>query len=137
MTPEEMAACHARAFAGQGRAWSAHEFAHLLESPHVFAVGAPRAFALGRAVADEAELLTIATDPAHRRQGLARETISAFEATAAARGATRTFLEVSAGNAAALALYRSAGYSEKGRRRGYYRTPNGPEDALLMEKRLV
>ncbi|MDM8167400.1 MAG: GNAT family N-acetyltransferase [Roseovarius sp.] len=137
MTPEEMATCHARAFAGQGREWAAQEFADLLDSPHVFAVGSPQTFALGRAVADEAELLTIATDPAHRRQGLARKTLSAFEATAAARGVTRTFLEVSAGNAAALALYRSAGYSETGRRRGYYRTPNGPEDALLMAKRLV
>lgn len=131
-----MAACHARAFEGQGRAWSAKEFADLLDSPHVFAVGDRRAFALGRAVAGEAELLTIATDPPHRRQGLARDVLSAFEASAAARDVTRVFLEVSAGNAAAITLYRAAGYAETGRRKGYYQTAEGRKDALLMEKRL-
>lgn len=136
MTPEEMATCHARAFAGQGRAWSEQEFADLLESPHVFAVGEAHAFALGRAVADEAELLTIATAPAHRRKGLGRETLSAFEAGAVARGVTRAFLEVSDGNTGAIALYRAAGYAETGRRKGYYQTPDGREDALLMEKAL-
>ncbi|KZY39689.1 ribosomal-protein-alanine acetyltransferase [Roseovarius sp. HI0049] len=132
-----MAACHALAFAGQGRAWSAQEFADLIDSPHVFAVGDRRAFALGRAVADEAELLTIASDPAHRRQGLGRETLSAFEADAAARGAMRVFLEVSAGNTAAIALYRAAGYAETGRRKGYYQAAEGRADALLMEKSLT
>ncbi|MEQ8292411.1 MAG: GNAT family N-acetyltransferase [Roseovarius sp.] len=136
MTPEEMAACHARAFAGHGRAWSAREFADLLDSPHVFAVGDGRAFAIGRAVADEAELLTIATDPARRRQGLGRETLTAFEIGAAERGASRIFLEVSAGNAAAIALYRFAGYDETGRRKGYYQGPDGREDAVLLEKQL-
>ena len=136
MTPEEMATCHARAFAGQGRAWSEQEFADLLESPHVFAIGDGCAFALGRAVADEAELLTIATDPAHRRKGLGRETLSAFEAGAVARGVTRAFLEVSDGNTGAIALYQAAGYAETGRRKGYYQTPDGREDALLMEKAL-
>ena len=131
-----MATCHARAFAGQGRAWSEQEFADLLESPHVFAVGEAHAFALGRAVADEAELLTIATDPAHRRKGLGRETLSAFEAGAVARGVTRAFLEVSDENTGAIALYRAAGYAETGRRKGYYQTPDGREDALLMEKAL-
>lgn len=136
MTPEEMTTCHARAFAGQGRAWSEQEFADLLESPHVFAVGEAHAFALGRAVADEAELLTIATDPAHQRKGLGRETLSAFEAGAVARGVTRAFLEVSDENTGAIALYRAAGYAETGRRKGYYQTPDGREDALLMEKAL-
>lgn len=134
MTAEEMAACHARAFAGQGRAWSEQEFASLLESPHVFAVGNARAFTLGRAVADEAELLTIATDPEYRRQGMGLKALSGFEAAAAARGATRAFLEVSAANVGAIALYRMAGYVETGRRTGYYQTKEGREDALLMEK---
>ncbi|MEQ8896975.1 MAG: GNAT family N-acetyltransferase [Roseovarius sp.] len=136
MTPEEMAACHARAFAGQGRPWSAQEFADLLESNHVFSVGDACAFALGRAIADEAELLTIATDPAHRRKGLGRAALTAFEAVAATRGIMRLFLEVAAGNAPAISLYRSAGYRTAGRRKGYYQTREGREDALLMEKLL-
>lgn len=134
MTPEDMAACHARAFSGQGRAWSSKEFSDLLASAHVFAVHRPQSFALGRAVADEAELLTIATEPEHRRKGLGKETLAGFESVAASRGATRLFLEVSAGNLPAIALYISAGYKETGRRKGYYQTPQGREDALMMEK---
>lgn len=136
MTAEEMANCHARAFAAQGRPWSAREFAGLLDSPHVFSSGNAHAFALGRAVADEAELLTIAADPSYQRQGLGREALLNFEATAAARGARRVFLEVAAGNAPAIALYNGSGYRVTGRRAGYYQTSEGQEDALLMEKTL-
>jgi len=137
MTPETLAATHARAFAGQGRGWSAAEFGDLLDSPHVFAVGDARAFALGRTITDEAELLTLATDPAHRRAGLARAALAAFEARARARGALRGFLEVAAGNTAARALYAEAGWREGARRRGYYPGPGGEaEDALVLEKHL-
>lgn len=137
MTPEGMAALHARAFAGQGRAWSAAEFTALSDSALVFALGDARAFALARAVADEAELLTIATDPAHRRKGLARQLLHGIEAAALARGALRLFLEVAADNAAAHALYRAKGYRQIACRAGYYPRENGrAADALVMEKAL-
>src|SRR6056297_3984887 len=116
MTPDEMAACHARAFAGQGRAWSVAEFTELLESPLVFAVGDARAFALGRVIADEAELLTLACDPAQRRKGLGRACLAGFEAEARARGAATAFLEVAADNLPAHALYEAADYAEVARR---------------------
>jgi ribosomal-protein-alanine N-acetyltransferase len=44
----------------------------------------------------------------------------------------RVFLEVRASNAAALALYRSAGFVDIGLRRGYYRNAGGGEDAITM-----
>jgi ribosomal-protein-alanine N-acetyltransferase len=44
----------------------------------------------------------------------------------------RMVLEVRASNAAAIALYRSAGFEQIGLRRGYYPAANGREDALLM-----
>lgn len=135
MTPEAMAATHARAFAGHGRAWSADEFRQLLQSDHVFSLGDARAFALGRVVLDEAELLTLATDPAHRRKGLARACLDAFEAQAAARGAVSAFLEVAEDNAPARALYRAAGYAELGRRKGYYTSlGNTAVDALVLSR---
>ena len=136
MTPEDMAICHARAFAGQGRAWTEGEFADLFASPFVFAVGDIHAFALGRVVADEAELLTLATDPEHRRKGLAQNVLAAFEGEVEARSAERIFLEVAADNTAALALYVRTGYNETTRRAGYYETPMGRVDAVIMEKRL-
>ncbi|WP_074785535.1 GNAT family N-acetyltransferase [Roseovarius tolerans] len=134
MTPDDMAACHGRAFAGQGRAWSVAEFTELLESPLVFAMGDARAFALGRVIADEAELLTLACDPAHQRQGLARACLAGFEGEAGARGAVTAFLEVAANNAPARTLYQAAGYSEVARRTGYY--ARGTVDALILRKAL-
>jgi ribosomal-protein-alanine N-acetyltransferase len=135
VSPEDFAALHARAFGAT--AWSAAEFTALMSSALVFALGDARAAALGRAVADEAELLTIATDPDHRRTGLARARLAAFETEARHRGAHRAFLEVGAENPAAQHLYRAAGWTEIGRRAGYYaRKGNGTEDAILMEKSL-
>lgn len=137
MTPEAMAATHARAFAGSGRAWSTAEFRTLLQNDNVFCHGDARAFALGRVVADEAEILTLATDPAHRRTGLGRACLRAFEVQATARGATTAFLEVAEDNAPARALYHAAHYTEAGRRMGYYTSANGSAvDALVLSKRL-
>jgi len=129
-----MARLHARAFTRE-RPWSVEEFAALLESPHVFAAGDARAFALGRAVAGEAELLTLATDPANRRLGLGRGVLAAFEAGARDRGAAEGFLEVAADNTAALALYRGAGWQEAARRAGYYaRAEARAADAVIMHR---
>ena len=137
MTPEQMAALHACAFAGQGRAWSQNEFASLLESPHVFYVGDIHAFALGRAIAGEAELLTLATHPQHRQQGLGYRALHAFEGTAQRRGANICFLEVAADNEAAIALYRRAAYEEIARRAAYYAKPTGEKlDAIIFQKTL-
>ena len=137
MTPAAMAALHARCFTTP-RPWTAAEFAALLAEPPVFATLAETGFALGRVVADEAELLTIAVAPEARRQGEGRALLDGFLRTARARGAETAFLEVAADNAAALALYRWSGFAEAGRRRGYYHSPgNPPVDALVMVKSLA
>jgi ribosomal-protein-alanine N-acetyltransferase len=135
MTPEQMAQCHARAFDGRGQVWSAREIADLLSSPHVFAVGNARCFAMGRVVAGEAELLTLACDPTHQGQGLGRACLTDFEAEAVARGAEAFFLEVAEDNIPAQALYLSAGYTDAARRKAYYpRQGADPVDALIRRK---
>lgn len=137
MTPETLAAIHCAAFR-DSRPWSAQEFASLLASDHCFLIHDDQSFALGRAIADEAELLTLATAPAARRQGRARARLAAFEDMARARGATSAFLEVAADNMAAQALYARAGYAETARRKGYYARPDGPAvDALILRKPLA
>ena len=137
-SPEALAQLHARAFAGQARAWSAQEFQSLLSSPHVNLTGHARAFALVRAIVDEAEILTIVTDPDHRRQGHAATCLQEAEQVARQAGAARLFLEVAADNEPAIRLYHGAGFSETGRRRAYYSRPDGgPVDAILMEKPLM
>ena len=135
MTPEEMASLHASAFAGQGRAWTAQEFAALLDSDLVFAINSPNVFALGRVIAGEAELLTLAAHPDFQRQGLARACLARYEAKARNLGAETMFLEVAADNAAALGLYVSAGYTRMAVRAGYYhRAGMSPVDAVMMRK---
>ncbi len=136
MIPADLARLHARCFTTPPP-WSAASFADLLASPHVFLLVAPgsNAFALGRVIGPEAELLTLATDPAARRQGLARTLMARFEAEARARGAQTLFLEVAENNVPALALYSGCGYARAGRRPAYYRMENAqPVAALLLCK---
>jgi ribosomal-protein-alanine N-acetyltransferase len=136
VTPEALAVLHAAAMTTP-RPWSEAEFAALLATPGTFATGDDRVVAMGRVILDEAELLTIATHPGHRRLGLGRAALEAFESEARARGATIAHLEVAADNAPALALYESAGYARTGLRRGYYRSAGGARvDAVLMAKAL-
>ncbi|WP_338549249.1 GNAT family N-acetyltransferase [Roseovarius phycicola] len=136
MTPEDLAVLHERAFEGQGRSWTASEFSELLQNRAVALIGDNRAFALGRLVADEAELLTLACDPICRRQGLARDRLDALLREVKAKGALRIFLEVASDNLAAISLYQKAEFVQIGRRKEYHDTPNGRVDAIVMEKRL-
>lgn len=138
MTPEALAALHARCFRSPPP-WSAADFAGFLADPLCFLlVEGDAGFLLGRAVAGEAELLTLAIAPEARRLGLGRKLLSRFLYQAQLRGAERAFLEVAADNAPALALYESAGFSGAGRRRGYYQGPEGRRpDALVLARDLA
>ncbi len=128
MTPADLARLHAACFTTP-RPWSEAEIAGLLDSPFTFLLTEPAGFLLGRVIADEAELLTLAVDPAARRQGNGRRLVAAFLAEARRRGATTVFLEVARSNPEARALYAAAGFAETGCRPRYY----GPqEDALIL-----
>ena len=131
----ELAALHGACFQ---RGWSEKEIASLLHLPGGLAWmgrlgGRPAGLAIIRAIAGEAEVLTIGVTPEARRQGLAGLLLQACEAGAAAAGADRLFLEVSERNQPAIALYDGAGYRETGRRAAYYADGS---DARLMEKAL-
>ena len=129
-TAERLAGIHAAAFSAP---WDAASLADLLEQAGVFAIEAPDGFILLRTVADEAEVLTLAVRPEARRRGLGARLVREGGTAAAARGAARLFLEVADDNAAALALYARAGFSEAGRRPGYYARPDGGrQDALIL-----
>ncbi|NUB45072.1 ribosomal protein S18-alanine N-acetyltransferase [Fertoebacter nigrum] len=137
MTPDALAALHARCFTTPPP-WPAAEFIATLSSPGAFLLHESQGFLLGRVVADEAELITLATAPEARRQGIGRSLLAGFLAEAAARGAATAFLEVAADNTGALALYTQAGFAVQGRRRGYYHAPDGRRtDALILTRALV
>lgn len=132
-----MAQLHAVCFVTP-RPWSAAEFTGLLQSPLTMFLAEQGGFLLGRVVAGEAELLTIAVDPMLRRGGLGRRLTTAFLAQAQQNGAESVFLEVAASNEAARALYAATGFTAAGRRRGYYQRPDGSrEDALVLVRSLI
>ena len=137
MTDAELAALHARCFT-LPRPWSAAEFAGFLSDPLAFLlVEGDAGFLLGRAVAGEAELLTLAVAPEARRRGLGRKLVARFLYQARLRGAVTAFLEVADTNAGARALYAASGFAESGRRKGYYRDGNGAVvDAVVMSRTL-
>lgn len=81
--------------------------------------------------AGEMEILNLAVEPARRRQGLGRRILLMALQVARKMGMQRVSLEVRQGNAAAIALYESAGFTCTGRRSGYY--PDTGEDALIHE----
>lgn len=92
----------------------------------------PVGFSLARMVADEAELLLIAVDPASQGKGAGSSMLQHFIAAARACGAARLHLEVRDGNPA-VGLYRKAGFVPAGRRRNYYRGPGGERfDAVTL-----
>lgn len=134
--PVQLAQLHAASFTTP-RPWSAAEIAGLLDSHLAFLISEPDGFLIGRVIADEAELLTVCVAPALRRTGVGSRLMASFLQTAKTRGATTAFLEVSARNSAAIALYLAHGFAQSGCRRGYYHTPEGEAiDALIMAKPL-
>lgn len=129
-----LAAIHAASF-DHPRPWSAAEIAALLATAGSFALTEPGGFLIGRTIADETELLTLAVEPGRRRQGIGGRLLAAFLARAAQDGARRIFLEVAADNEAAIALYTRHGFRRTAVRKGYYRRPDGCRtDALILSR---
>ncbi len=127
-----LAALHARAFPPDQH-WGVVALGTMLALEGGFGLVTggeePAGFVLARAVAGEAEIMTLAVDPASHRRGLGRQLLEAALAEAARRGAGVLFLEVSEANLAARALYAGAGAAEVGRRRRYY---SDGSDALVL-----
>ncbi len=83
----------------------------------------------------EAELESIAVVDEYQRRGVARRL---FEAAADELRRTRVsevFLEVRESNQPAMTLYQTLGFTQSGRRKGYYADP--VEDAILMRLALA
>lgn len=112
-----------------GEAWTQGQCLGVLAMPGVWLTLAhiderPVGFALARVVADEAELLLLATDPGARRRGAGGALLRSVMDDARARRAARLHLEVRAGNGA-VALYGAHGLEKVGERREYYRGADG------------
>lgn len=121
--------------------WTPGNFSDALRSKYVCKVYESETDGmLGYAVlmlaVDEAELLDISIAARQQRHGWGRKLLEEMMALARRAHMRRMVLEVRASNAAAIALYRRAGFAGIGLRRDYYPADNGREDAILMGREL-
>ena len=118
--------------------WSEESFRAALESDTVSVPvclsgeGVLIGFACLLTVADEGELLNIATSPEYRRNGAAERLMEHCLDICRAKGVSVLYLEVRESNAPARSLYRKMGFGEIGVRRNYYEKPR--ENAVLMRR---
>ena len=115
-------------------AWSADAWRALLAAPgartRIATDGsAPVGILHLRRAGGEAEVAMLAIHPSAQRRGFATALLA--DAVASLDGYT-LFLEVAEDNRAARALYAGFGFRQVGRRPGYYRTPTGRRDALVL-----
>ncbi|MGH3959983.1 ribosomal protein S18-alanine N-acetyltransferase [Mycobacterium sp.] len=85
---------------------------------------------LGRTPPFEYEVHTIGVDPAYQGRGIGRRLLNELLDFA---GGDTVYLEVRTDNAAAIALYRSAGFTDVGVRRRYYRVSGADAYTMLRE----
>jgi ribosomal-protein-alanine acetyltransferase len=137
---DDLAEIHAASF---HRGWSAPEIEAMLVQDRMIALvgrrgsffGSRRAvgFLLVRTAGDEAEVLTLAVAPAHRRRGIGRLLMDEAMRRLYADRVRALFLEVAEDNAAAIALYRRLGFHKAGNRPNYYAGAGAaPVTALVM-----
>lgn len=98
--------------------------------------GVPVGYGVMMQVMDEAHLLDIGIDARRQQRGCGLRLLEHLLGHVRAQGAEQCFLEVRTSNAAAIALYRKAGFEQIGWRRGYYPAAEGREDAIVMKAAL-
>ena len=79
---------------------------------------------------DEGQITNVAVHPDHRRHGYGAAIVRALLRHAKDAKLESVSLEVRVSNTAAIELYKKAGFTEAGRRKGFYVKPT--EDALVM-----
>ena len=125
----ELANLHQKCF--PHKPWSAEDFADLKKSGCEI-IASQNGFIVWRAVADEAELITIGVAPDARRTGIGAAMIGIMEGELKKSGVKSVFLEVAENNAPARKLYEQNGYAQIGVRPKYY----DGIDAIMMKKDL-
>ena len=90
------------------------------------------AYAIVSVAVGECHILNICVSNSMRGQGVSRILLRLMMAEAQHFGAEKAFLEVRPSNPVAIRLYESFGFTEIGRRKNYYPSDNGREDAIAM-----
>ena len=116
--------------------WSEAEYRSLLvETAGVIPVigeDSVQGFIVGQDLGPEWEIENIVVAGPMQRRGLATQLVQELLNLAGDRGAQALYLEVRESNRAARSLYSKMGFTETGRRKAYYGSPE--EDAVLYRK---
>lgn len=140
MTPADLEAVADLTHRADPFGWTLRNFSDAHASGNTLTVltvdGVTAGIAAVMHVLDESELLEIAVQPAMQGRGYGKALLARAIALARRNGAVRMFLEVRESNARARKMYTSFGFEETGRRKNYYPTENGREDAILMTAQL-
>ncbi len=126
---EQLAELHKLCF--PHKTWTVNDFSDLKKSGCEI-VASENGFIVWRTVCDEAEIITIGVHPAARGDGIATAMLTLMEHEIKKAGVKKMFLEVSAANAPAIALYKKCGFVQNGLRPKYY----DGIDAVLMKKEI-
>lgn len=81
----------------------------------------------------EGQILKVAIRQRAQGQGYGRQLVE-HALNEMQQDVRRIFLEVRVSNVQAVAFYQSMGFKAVGQRRDYYRTDDGREDAIVMER---
>lgn len=83
-------------------------------------------------VQDEGDITNVAVEKNSQNQGIGKKLLEEMFQRTQKAGVCRLFLEVRAGNAAALHLYEKMGFVQMGIRKNYYEQP--VEDGVVMKR---
>ncbi len=128
-----LTALHAQSFDSP---WTNKAFDDILSLPTTVGFVNEAGFILCSVVLEEAEILTLCVHPQQRRKGIATALLQRMETYLKEKGVKEFFLDVRSSNKAALQLYHHNGFVQISLRKGYYKTPLGQEDALILKKEL-
>ncbi|MEQ9315152.1 MAG: N-acetyltransferase, partial [Henriciella sp.] len=123
-----------------GDNWSALSYRDSLDLPTTLGLAAeqgPRLIGLIliQRTPPDAEILTLAVSPAHRRRGLAAQLLRQAAQLLGPYGVDRLLLDVAADNDGAITFYKASGFLADGRRKNYYQRGSGQSvDAILMSR---
>ena len=85
---------------------------------------------------DESHILNLCVHPGYQSKGIGKQLLVHFLDLARSNNIQTVFLEARPTNFKAIRLYINMGFNEIGKRRNYYPTKIGREDALVLAKTL-
>jgi len=93
-------------------------------------------FGIMRMEKSQAHIMNMCVDSAYRRRGLGRHILLQLLSTAKKQHARKVWLEVQAKNRVACLLYRKLRFRGTAIRKGYYLTPYGRQNAIIMTRKI-